>query len=439
MKESVILNNISAKFGIEELNPMQKQMAQTINVPNVVLLSPTGSGKTIAFTLPLLKNLKPANGALQAVIIAPSRELTIQIGKVVQAIASDFKVTMCYGGHNFEDEKNSLSVTPDIIVSTPGRLLDHIKRGNIDVFRTRLLVLDEFDKSLELGFQDEMERILRRMPNVSRRILTSATMIDEFPPFIKMEQPTIINFLGDNQPKKRMKILQVESDMKDKLQTLLSLIANLDDDKTIVFVNHRESAQRVFDFLYGQKLPVGLYHGGMDQIEREKAVLMLNNSTFKILVTTDLGSRGLDIQNVSHIIHYHLPLSEETYTHRNGRTARINETGCIYVITGPEEKIPDFVEFDDTMYLDAERKPSVRKERETLFFSAGKKEKLSKGDILGFLSAKGGIEGKEIGRIDLADHYALAAVPAAKVHAILKSIEKEKIKNKKVRISIAKQ
>ena len=239
MKESVILNNISAKFGIEELNPMQKQMAQTINVPNVVLLSPTGSGKTIAFTLPLLKNLKPANGALQAVIIAPSRELTIQIGKVVQAIASDFKVTMCYGGHNFEDEKNSLSVTPDIIVSTPGRLLDHIKRGNIDVFRTRLLVLDEFDKSLELGFQDEMERILRRMPNVSRRILTSATMIDEFPPFIKMEQPTIINFLGDNQPKKRMKILQVESDMKDKLQTLLSLIANLDDDKTIVFVNHR--------------------------------------------------------------------------------------------------------------------------------------------------------------------------------------------------------
>lgn len=439
MKESVILNNISAKFGIEELNPMQKQMAQTINVPNVVLLSPTGSGKTIAFTLPLLKNLKPANGALQAVIIAPSRELTIQIGKVVQAIASDFKVTMCYGGHNFEDEKNSLSVTPDIIVSTPGRLLDHIKRGNIDVFRTRLLVLDEFDKSLELGFQDEMERILRRMPNVSRRILTSATMIDEFPPFIKMEQPTIINFLGDNQPKKRMKILQVESDMKDKLQTLLSLIANLDNDKTIVFVNHRESAQRVFDFLYGQKLPVGLYHGGMDQIEREKAVLMLNNSTFKILVTTDLGSRGLDIQNVSHIIHYHLPLSEETYTHRNGRTARINETGCIYAITGPEEKIPDFVEFDDTMYLDAERKPSVRKEMETLFFSAGKKEKLSKGDILGFLSAKGGIEGKEIGRIDLADHYALAAVPAAKVHAILKSIEKEKIKNKKVRISIAKQ
>lgn len=439
MKESAILSNIFSKFDITELNQMQKLMAEKHNSQGIILLSPTGSGKTIAFIIPVLKNLRPSNGSVQAIVIAPSRELTIQTGKVFQAIASDYKVTYCYGGHNFEDERNSLAVTPDIIVSTPGRLLDHMKRGNLDVQRTRILVLDEFDKALELGFHEEMGQIVRRMPNISRHILTSATPISELPPFIKLQDRETLDFLAQSTIAERIDILQVESDMKDKLATLLTLFDNLENGKSIVFVNHRESSERIFEFLRSKKLPVGIYHGGLEQIEREKAVALLNNGTFKILVATDLGARGLDIKDIRHIIHYHIPASEETYTHRNGRTARIDASGCIYVITGPEEKMPDFVKFDRKMPLDTAAAPQIKKDTETLFFSAGKKEKISKADILGFLVAKGQIDANEIGKIDISDHYALAAVPATVAGTLLNRISKEKVKNKRIKISIVKQ
>ena len=195
MKQKDILANLKERFGITELNEMQKDVLSASNQDgDIILLSPTGSGKTIAFLVPLLKALKEPNGNLQAVIIAPSRELVMQIGKVARDIATGHKVTCCYGGHNVLDEKQSLSVTPSIIVSTPGRLLDHIKREHINVHSTRLLVLDEFDKALELGFQDEMRRILRRMPNISRRYLTSATDIAEIPDFVRIFKPQTVDF-----------------------------------------------------------------------------------------------------------------------------------------------------------------------------------------------------------------------------------------------------
>ena len=439
MKESAILKNIFSRLGFQELNAMQKAMAEKAGVQNIMLLSPTGSGKTVAFAIPLLKNLKPSAGNVQAVIISPSRELTIQTGKVLQSIASDFKVTSCYGGHNFEDEKNSLAVTPDVIVSTPGRLLDHIKRRNIDVYGTRILVLDEFDKSLELGFHDEMQQILRRMPNISRRILTSATTLAEIPPFAGMDNYEKIDFLDSGTVEERIDIRKVESPEKDKLETLSLLIDNLDGGKAIVFVNHREAVERIYSFLQNRQLPVGIYHGGLEQVDREKAIALLNNGTFKILVATDLGARGLDIKDIRHIVHYHLPHSEETYKHRNGRTARIDATGSIYVITAPEERLPEFVRFDSVFPLDKNASAQMVKDTETLFFSAGKKEKISKGDILGFLVAKGGLEASQIGNIEVADHYAIAAVPATRASEVVHRIAKEKIKNKRVRISVVRQ
>lgn len=439
MKESSVLKNISEKFGIASINKMQQLMSEKYSIKNIMLLSATGSGKTIAFAIPLIKNLNAPSGRTQAVVIAPSRELALQIGKVIQAIATDFKVTCCYGGHKFEDEKNSLSIAPDILIGTPGRILDHLKRGNIDLRANRILVIDEFDKSLELGFQEEMRKIIRRMPNVSRRILTSATQIEELPDFLGMDNIATFNFLETASPAERMDVYEVKSDFKDKLESLLTLLKNLDNGRTIVFSNHRESAERIFDFLAGKKLPVGIYHGGLDQIEREKAISMFNNGSFMILSTTDLGSRGLDIADVKHIVHYHIPTTEETYTHRNGRTARVDASGSIYVITGPEEKLPDFIKFDGVFKLDNNAELKIKNSYSTLFFAAGKKEKISKGDIVGFLVSKSGLEASEIGKIDIADHYALAAVPANKINDILKTVAKEKIKNKKVRISIAKQ
>ena len=438
MKEKEIISNIREKLGIECLNDMQREMLDSINEPgDLVLLSPTGSGKTLAFIAPMLKELKAPNGKLQAVIIAPSRELVIQIFGIVRAIATGHKVTCCYGGHSVADERQSLSVVPSIIVSTPGRLLDHINRDHIDVFTTRLLVLDEFDKSLELGFHDEMKRILRRMPNISRRTLTSATMIDEFPDFLRLHQVRIINFLADKKElDSRLTVWSVRSDAKDKLEAALSLLKSITPGRTIIFANHRESAERIQEFLVQRGVSAGLYHGGLDQQEREMALTLFDNGSNLILVTTDLGSRGLDIADVASIIHYHLPTSREIYTHRNGRTARVAANGNVYVLLGPTEEVPDYITFNDELSLNkANATAELKSQVASIYFNAGKKEKISRGDIVGFIANNGGITAQEIGTISLHDHYAIVAVPRAKVDDILSRIARLKIKNKRVRIT----
>lgn len=438
MKEKEIISNIREKLGIECLNDMQREMLDSINEPgDLVLLSPTGSGKTLAFIAPMLKELKAPNGKLQAVIIAPSRELVIQIFGIVRAIATGHKVTCCYGGHSVADERQSLSVVPSIIVSTPGRLLDHINREHINVFTTRLLVLDEFDKSLELGFHDEMKRILRRMPNISRRTLTSATMIDEFPDFLCLHQVRIVNFLADKKElDSRLTVWSVRSDAKDKLEAALSLLKSITPGRTIIFANHRESAERIQEFLVQRGVSAGLYHGGLDQQEREMALTLFDNGSNLILVTTDLGSRGLDIADVASIIHYHLPSSREIYTHRNGRTARVAANGNVYVLLGPTEEVPDYITFNDELSLNkANATAELKSQVASIYFNAGKKEKISRGDIVGFIANNGGITAQEIGTISLHDHYAIVAVPRAKVDDILSRIARLKIKNKRVRIT----
>ncbi len=441
MREKEFLPLVKERLGIEELNPMQKKMMATASESrDIILLSPTGSGKTLAFILPLLKILKPSTGRVQAVIIAPSRELVIQIANIVNSIAAGFKVTPLYGGHKVEDEVNSLSAGSDILVATPGRLLDHINRRNIDVLPTRVLVLDEFDKSLELGFEKEMKKIVERLKNVSRYILTSATKAEILPEFLKLTNPLTINFLSEeSELKQRIRVHRVDSDENDKLQSLDTLLRHLADgresERAIIFVNYRESAERVANYLAKKGLPVGLYHGALDQHERETAVAMFNNGSRPLLVATDLAARGLDIENVKSIIHYHQALTPETYTHRNGRTARIDREGDVYVLIGPKEDVADFTDFDDTIYPD----PSVERQQDvkyaTLRFSAGKKEKLSKGDIAGFLIKEGGAAPSELGKIDLYDHYALAAVPKSEVEGILENIRGKKIKGEKRLVS----
>lgn len=441
MKESEILSNLQNKLSISELNEMQKAMLKRSAMQgDITLLSPTGSGKTIAFLIPMLKSLKPANGKVQAVIIAPSRELVLQISEIVKSLSSDHKVTVCYGGHNVLDEAQSLGVTPSIIISTPGRLLDHLQRRNVNLNAVTFLVLDEFDKSLELGFHEEMKKILKCMPNVNRKILTSATMIDDYPDFVNLSNHTIINFLYKNtETRARMKVWRAESQSKDKLEALRNLLLNLNDERTIVFANYRESVDRIYTYLKSSHIAAGIYHGALEQIDREKAITLFNNGSYDILITTDLGSRGLDIEKVRYIIHYHLPSSKEAYIHRNGRTARIDENGEIFIITSPDEKLPDFVEIDDTFAMpEKASRQCIYPKFRSLYFMAGKKEKISKGDIVGFIANNSEISAQEIGKIDVKDHYAIVAVPYDKAANILESIKREKIKNKKVKIDFAK-
>lgn len=437
MKEKEILQAVKERMGIESLNDMQRQAldAWKSGGGDLVLYSPTGTGKTLAFALCLLQALKPPMQQLQAVVMAPSRELVMQTAEILRSLATGYKVTPCYGGHAVADEKASLAVTPDIIVSTPGRLLDHHKRGHIDLKGARLLVLDEMDKALELGFEDEMRQILKQMPRINRRILASATVLDVVPDYVRLHNPFTLNVLEETeQPSERITVHQVMSDSKDKLDTLRQLLLSLDGGKVIVFANYRESVERIHQYLVTHRIDAGIYHGAMEQQDRECAVAMLNNGSVNVLVSTDLASRGLDIDTVEHIIHYHLPVSEQAYIHRNGRTARVDAEGNAYVITSPGETLPEWVIIDEAMTLHPASK-MPRATMATLYFQAGKKEKLSRGDIMGFIASNGGIEPSSIGRIDVRDHYALAAVPRQSAQAVLKNLQQAKIKGKKVRIS----
>lgn len=438
MKQSEILKNISAKLAIDNLNPMQKAMMEC-QAKNIILLSPTGSGKTLGFAIAMLQSLPKPSPEVKAVIIAPSRELVTQIYRVIRDIASGYKCVALYGGHSVSDEKKSLSPAPDIIIATPGRLLDHLQRKHTDLHNTRILVLDEYDKSLELGFHDEMKKIIRTMPNLSRVILTSATRLPEIPEFLKLKSPETLDFLDSSEnPGKRMSIVEVESPAADKLDTLIDLLKSLDNGKVIIFVNHRESAERVFQGLKKAHLPAGLYHGALDQNDREKAVDLLNNGTTPILVSTDLGARGLDIDSVHSIIHYHIPLTSETWTHRNGRTARVDATGTIYVITSENDNIPEYITFDRNYFPSGVSANPIHSDISTLYFNAGKKEKISRGDIVGFLIKQCGLQSDEIGKIIIKDHSAIAAVPKGRINEVLAKATTEKLKGKRIRITLMK-
>lgn len=438
MTQKEILHNIAVQHGVDKLNPMQIAVKDS-NSSHKILLAPTGSGKTIAFTIPLLKTLSKPTGAVQAIVIAPSRELVVQIAEVIRPVASGLKTAAFYGGHSMQDEINTLSSIPDIIVATPGRLLDHLQRVTLSLYGVHSLVIDEYDKSLELGFLNEMRRIIRHTGKLSFIMLTSATPITELPDFLPMRDAEVIDFSDTAKATgKLIHVAKVESPVRDKLDTLVGLLRSIPNGRTMVFVNHRESAERVYSRLLEEDMPAGLYHGGLDQQEREIALELLENATTPILVSTDLGSRGLDIEDVRTIIHYHLPPSAENWTHRNGRTARMGAGGSIYVITSETENIPQYVTWDNDYFPGPSNPDPIRSEWATLHFNAGKKEKLSRGDIAGFMMQKGNLGKDEVGKITVKDHYGLVAVPRKRIKETLSAVASQKIKNMRVRITIIK-
>ncbi len=335
-----------------------------------------------------------------------------------------------------QEETNSLSVTPDIIVATPGRLLDHLKRGHLDLGTVSSLVLDEYDKALELGFADEMKRVCRRLTGLRLVILTSATPLAAIPEYLPAKDPQTIDFSESDTPRRRMQVVRVESPSRDKLTTLSDLLHSLPNGRVIVFVNHRESAERIYDSLKKEHLPIGLYHGGLDQNDRENAIVQLANGSTPVLISTDLGARGLDIPELSAVVHYHMPTSPEAWTHRNGRTARQEAKGDIYVITAEGEDIPYYVTTDRDYAPSGHSSDPIHSDTATLYFNVGKKEKISRGDIVGFLIAKGGLTASEIGVITLRDHAALVGVPRKKARELLARLSPEKIKNTRAKISL---
>lgn len=406
---------------------------------DIVLLSATGSGKTLAFLLPLLSRFQPGNKNTQAIIIVPARELAMQIEKVFKSLGSGFKVTCCYGGHLRETEENNLIEPPALLIGTPGRLADHIRRGNITIDSIETLILDEFDKSLEAGFEEEMAFIISSLPNIKRRMLTSATQAVSVPGFVGLKDEKVLNFLTDEEASpEKLAFKVVNSTGKDKLESLFRLVCYLGNRSTVVFCNHRESVERVSAYLTEQSITNVFYHGSMEQQERDSALCKFRNGTSNILVTTDLAARGLDVPNIRYIIHYHIPNTEDSFIHRNGRTARMEASGTVILIIGPEEKTPAYVPEAESITLPEKTILPEKPKWSTIFVAAGKKDKVNKVDIVGFLSNKAHLKKEDIGLIEVKDFFSFVAVKKIKMNETLRLIKNEKIKNKKVKIDIAK-
>lgn len=431
---------ILSNLGHAALTPMQQAMLEASGTQGaVVLLSPTGSGKTLAYLLPLVQSLNVESDALQAVVVVPSRELALQSDEVVRGMKCGVRSLCLYGGRPAMEEHRRLrEVRPQLVFATPGRLVDHLEKENLLPLTVTTLVIDEFDKCLELGFHDDMARLAAAFSRTERLRLTSATDADEIPAFLsrmsglKAGEAVRLNYLAEaEEVRRRMELFQVASPEKDKLATLGRLLTYLKGAPAIVFAAHRESAERIGKYLKGEGFTAVVYHGGMEQEWRERALYKFRSGGANVLVATDLAARGLDIPEVEAVVHYHLPLTEDAFTHRSGRTARWEASGRVFLITGPTENLPEFVAGAEALGVDELRiKPHAPKWA-TIYIGRGKKDKLGRIDIVGFFCKKGGLRGDDLGRIDVGAHYAYAAVRRSKLKELLNRVGGEKIKGMK--------
>ncbi len=441
MKNRIESRDILSNLGFEKLNKMQALAGKAIaEETDVLLLSPTGSGKTLAFLLPVFEMLKPSIKNVQCLILVPSRELGLQIEQVWKNMGTNYKVNICYGGHSIDTEIKNLSNPPAVLIGTPGRIMDHLERDSFDTSGIEVLILDEFDKSLQMGFHDQMSFIIQQLPQLKKRILVSATSEVEIPRYTGVVNPKILDFSSKAAPEENLTSKLVISKDKDKIDSLFYLLCSLNSEAALVFCNYREVAERISDLLNEKGVHATYYHGGMDQDERERALIMFRNGSVSYLITTDLAARGLDIPQMNHVIHYQLPHKEDEYTHRNGRTARMLATGTAYIIQSEAEETPDYLDPKmEVLKVSSTGELPNRPKFETIYISGGKKNKLNKIDIVGFFSKKGKLEKGDLGLIEVKDFISFAAVKNNKVDSMLKNISNEKMKGKKFKIEVARK
>lgn len=423
------------ELGIQGLNPMQKMAVEHCRSNgSMVLLSPTGTGKTLAALLPLLERLETSCSGVQALIVLPSRELAVQIFEVWRSMATPFHMVALYGGRPLEQEIASLSgAHPSVIVGTPGRLLDHLNRSSFTVDKCNLLVIDEFDKCLEMGFQDEMQQLVGKLPVEASRFLLSATDADEIPLFAGASGAGKLDFRGDTvQPVVRTSFYTITTTPDKRMERLFSLLCAFGGEPAIVFCNFRESVDEVCKFLAKKSLNCVAYHGALEQKQRELALFRFKCGCSNILVCTDLAARGLDIKDVKHVVHYQRALSAEIFTHRNGRTARWEADGAVYMFAFENKELPEFIPDGLSEYNFPKRDILPPSPGWTiLYVGKGKRDKLSRGDLAGFFMKKGGLRADEVGTILVFPDYSYVAVKMNRMREVVRRVAGEKIKGVK--------
>lgn len=429
--------------GVENLNEMQLHTLDAIRGGgDVVVLSPTGTGKTLAYLLPLSEILNEDSCSVQAVVVLPTRELARQVAEVWKTMNSGFQALCLHGGRSVNEEIASMKGnTPAIVIATPGRLNDHLSRRTFSAGNIKILIFDEFDKSLELGFKDEMEKLLSQMPASVRRFLLSATDSEELSRFVTSKKIAKLDFTDAvEKPQERTAFYIVRTTQKQRLDALSSLLCLLRGESAIVFCNFREMVDEVGSFLKKKGISVIVYHGGLEQKQRELALYKFKSGCSAVLVCTDLAARGLDIPDVKHVVHYQRPVNQEGFIHRNGRTARWSAEGSVYIFHIEGGSLPEYISQEEIPYFNLSQSVPmpVAPQWQVIYIGKGKRDKLSRGDIAGFFIKKGGAKPDDLGTIVVYDRYSYIAVRKSRIKSLLSAVANEKIKGMKTIIETIK-
>lgn len=431
------MEKILKKLGIAERNEMQIEAEKSISEnKNTLLLSPTGSGKTLAFLIPLLDIINKDLPQIQVLILAPSRELAIQIESVWREMGTGIKINAFYGGHTMEVEMNNLKNPPSVLVGTPGRIADHFTRNTIQSKNIKTLVYDEFDKSLEMGFHEQIQFILSNLPKPEKQVFVSATQGISIPEFVDSDSLNVLDFLDGTSGNQKLSLRFVKT--KNKSQSLITLLGQISQEPTLIFCNQRDEVEELAGLLNKKQINCVIFHGKIEQVDREKALIKFRNGSVRYLISTDLAARGLDISEIENVIHYYLPFHAQEFVHRNGRTARMNASGTAYFFDNAEGKLPDYIgDLATELILDEKQSLPAKEIWSTVYISGGKKDKINKIDIVGFCLQKGGLNKEDLGRIEVQDFVSFVAIKSSKLGSFLKTVKDQKIKGKKMKIEVA--
>jgi ATP-independent RNA helicase DbpA len=429
-------------LGFTEMTPIQQESLPIIlEGHDVIAQAKTGSGKTLAFGLGVLFNLHVKKFRIQALVICPTRELAGQVAAELRRAARalhNVKILELCGGSPMKAQVHSLFHGAHIVVGTPGRLQAHIDRESLKLENVNTLVLDEADRMLDMGFYDDIVSIIEAVPKQRQTLLFSATFSDEIKTLAQsiLNDPVNIHVKSEAIPNQiRQEFYTCSDDLRRK--ALFILLGHYQKERVIIFCNTKITCDEIADKLYDNGIDALAIHSDLEQFDRDETLTLFTNGSCNVLVATDVAARGLDIEAVDMVVNYELPFDAEVYVHRIGRTGRAEKEGLAVSLCRGDEDVLDTIDMSTCKSLneiDDKAEYKIHSKMSTLFISAGKKDKLRPGDIVGALTAEKSIAGNQIGTIKVYDRYAYVAVENDVAKKALKILQTQKIKGREFRV-----
>jgi len=441
-----LLKNLTT-LGYDSMTPIQQlSLPVILSGKDVIGQGKTGSGKTAAFGLGLLQKLNVKSFKAQSIVLCPTRELADQVASEIRKLARaihNIKVLTLCGGAPFGPQIGSLEHGVHIVVGTPGRIEEHLRKGTLKLDHITTLVLDEADRMLDMGFQDTIDQIIEKIPTQRQTLLFSATFPDEIASIAErvMQNPTMVEAPSTHEESTIKQYFYKANSADDRMMALRLLLAKYKPDSVLVFCNTKIDTQDVADELIYYGFYALAIHGDLDQRERDQALIRFSNKSISVLVATDVAARGLDIDSLDMVINFNIAHDAEVHVHRIGRTGRAGRSGIACTLYGDRETHKlNALELDidpDTLPSDSLLdKPIKKPAMTTLKIDGGKKQKLRPGDIVGGLTGKDGIPGDKIGKIIVASNWSYVAVSSELVKQALKKISNDKLKGRSFRVRI---